>query len=235
MAKAGAAVAVLSRSAEGGVAVCREIEEAGGTAQAVECDVVDEASVAAAKGAVLARFGTVDVVVANAGVAGPTKPLEEVDYDEWRSCLLVNVDGVFLTFRAFLPSMLEAGRGSLIAISSVTGKRPLAGRTPYATSKMGIIGLVRTLASEVGPRGIRVNAVCPGAVTGPRIQDVLRQQALAQGTTKEVIARQFTDAAALRRFVDEEEVASACVFLASDQGSAITGEDLNVAAGLIMY
>jgi NAD(P)-dependent dehydrogenase (short-subunit alcohol dehydrogenase family) len=100
---------------------------------------------------------------------------------------------------------------------------------------MGIIGLVRTLASEVGPRGIRVNAVCPGAVTGPRIQDVLRQQALAQGTTKEVIARQFTDAAALRRFVDEEEVASACVFLASDQGSAITGEDLNVAAGLIMY
>ena len=124
-----------------------------------------------AKG-VLERFGAVHTVVANAGIGGPTTPMHEIDLAAWRECLSIDLDGVFLTFRAFIPSLIAAGAGSLIAISSMTGKRPLYGRTPYAASKMGVIGLVRTLALELGPHGIRVNAVCPGAVGGPRLDAV---------------------------------------------------------------
>ena len=131
--------------------------------------------------------------------------------------------------------MLARGSGSLIAISSITGKRPLAGRTPYASAKMGVIGLCRTLAAELGPEGIRVNSICPRAVEGPRIIDVFRNQARAQGIRGEEARRQFTDPAPLKRLVGADEVGRACVFLASDAASAVTGEDLNVAAGLVMY
>ncbi|MBO0682972.1 MAG: SDR family oxidoreductase, partial [Candidatus Dormibacteraeota bacterium] len=125
--------------------------------------------------------------------------------------------------------------GSLIAVSSMTGKRPLAGRTPYAAAKLGVIGLCRTLALELGPYGVRVNSVCPGAVDGPRIQDVVREQARLQGVTEEVALRQFTEGSPLRRLVQPEEVAAACVYLASDASAAVTGEDLNVSAGTVMY
>ena len=131
------------------------------------CDVADPASVEALGDSVLERFGRVDAVIANAGVAGPTKPLHEITPDEWRECIATDLDGVFLTFRRFLSGLTERRRGSLIAVSSMTGKRPLWGRTPYAAAKMGVIGLVRTLALELGPYGIRVNSVCPGAVEAP--------------------------------------------------------------------
>jgi NAD(P)-dependent dehydrogenase (short-subunit alcohol dehydrogenase family) len=153
------------------------------------CDVRDEASVQAMASAVLDHFGRVDVVVANAGVAGPTKPMHEIELEEWRECVSTDLDGVYLTFKSFIPAMLERGSGCLIAISSITGKRPLGGRTPYAAAKMGVIGLCRTLAAELGPHGIRVNSICPGAVEGPRIVDVFRNQARVQGITEEEARR----------------------------------------------
>ena len=122
-----------------------------------------------------------------------------------------------------------------MAISSITGKRPLAGRAPYAAAKMAVIGLCRTLATDLGPQGIRVNAVCPGAVAGPRIDDVVRNQARLMGITEGEARRQFTDPTPLRRLVEPDEVARTCVFLASDAASGITGEDINVSAGLVMY
>ena len=149
----------------------------------VGCDVCDEASVAAMAGQA-ERLGPVRVVVANAGIASPTAPLHEITLADWRETIATDLDGVFLTFRAFIPAMIERRDGSLIAISSMTGKRPLPGRTPYAAAKMGVIGLVRTLAAELGPHGVRVNAICPGAVTGPRIEDVLARQAEARGITE---------------------------------------------------
>ncbi len=106
------------------------IEKDGGTALALPCDVTDETSVAAMAAAVHEQLGTVHTVVANAGIAGPTAPLHEVDRAAWQECLATNVDAVFLTFRAFVPGLIEAGTGSLIAISSMTGKRPLYGRPP---------------------------------------------------------------------------------------------------------
>jgi NAD(P)-dependent dehydrogenase (short-subunit alcohol dehydrogenase family) len=211
-----------------------DVEKAGATALPLACDVRDEDSVAAMAEAA-AQLGTVRTVAANAGVAGPTTPLHEIGLAEWRDCVATDLDGVFLTFRAFVPAMIEAREGSLIAISSMTGKRPLTGRTPYAAAKMGVIGLVRTLAVELGPYRIRVNAVCPGAVAGPRIEDVVRRQAAARGITEDEALAAFTGASPLGRLVEADEVARACAFLASDGAASITGEDLNVTAGVVMY
>jgi NAD(P)-dependent dehydrogenase (short-subunit alcohol dehydrogenase family) len=211
-----------------------DVEAVGGTAAALACDVREEASVETMARAASA-LGPVHTVVANAGVAGPTAPLQEMALADWRDCLATDLDGVFLTFRAFVPGLIAAGAGSLIAMSSMTGKRPLHGRTPYAAAKMGVIGLVRTLALELGPHGIRVNAVCPGAVAGPRIDDVIARQAAARGITEAAALAAFTDASPLGRLVEAGEVAAACAYLASDAAASITGEDLNVTAGVVMY
>jgi NAD(P)-dependent dehydrogenase (short-subunit alcohol dehydrogenase family) len=230
----GFAVAVTARDTVALADTVAAIEADGGSALALPCDVRDEESVAAmARDA--AGLGRVHTVVANAGIAGPTAPLHEIQLAEWRACLATDLDGVFLTFRAFIPAMIESGAGSLVAISSMTGKRPLHGRTPYAAAKMGVIGLVRTLAVELGPHGIRVNAVCPGAVAGPRIDDVIRRQAAARGITAAEALLAFTGASPLARLVRANEVAAACAYLASDAAAAITGEDLNVSAGVVMY
>ncbi len=230
----GFAVAVTARDSATLADTVAAIEADGGTALAVPCDVRDEESVIAMARDV-ADLGRVHTVVANAGIAGPTAPLHEIQLAEWRDCLATDLDGVFLTFRAFVPAMIESGAGSLIAISSMTGKRPLHGRTPYAAAKMGVIGLVRTLAVELGPHGIRVNAVCPGAVAGPRIDDVIRRQAATRGITEDEALLAFTGASPLARLVKADEVATACGYLASDAAASITGEDLNVSAGVVMY
>ena len=170
------------------------------------------------------------------GWPGPTAPLHEIALTDWRDCLATDLDGVFLTFRAFVPAMIAAGAGSLIAISSMTGKRPLHGRTPYAAAKMGVIGLVRTLALELGPHGIRVNAVCPGAVAGPRIDDVIRlpgrRPRYHRGRGPRRVHRRVAARPARR---GARRWPRRAPILASDRAASITGEDLNVTAGVVMY
>jgi NAD(P)-dependent dehydrogenase (short-subunit alcohol dehydrogenase family) len=234
-AEAGYAVAVTARDPATCAATVAEIESRDGTAVALACDVTAEASVTSMAEEVLDRLGPVHTVIANAGVGGPTAPLHEIDLAAWRACLATDLDGVFLTFKAFVPGLIAAGTGSLIAISSMTGKRPLHGRTPYAAAKMGVIGLVRTLAVELGPHGIRVNAVCPGAVGGPRFDAVVRDQAASHGITEEQARAAFTAPSPLGRVVDAADVARTCTFLSSDAAASITGEDLNVNAGVAMY
>lgn len=235
MGRAGARVVVSSRDRVSADLVVAMLAQQGAEAVAMAADVTEEASVANLARAVVERFGRVDAVVANAGIAGPTRLLHEITLSEWRECLATDLDSVFLTFRAFSALLIEQRGGSLIAISSMTGKRPLAGRTPYAAAKMGVIGLCRSLALELGVHGIRVNSVCPGAVNGPRVADVIQNQARLQGVSEDVARRQFSEASALKRLVDPDEVAAACVFLASDASTAITGEDVNVTAGAVMY
>ncbi|HEY0812721.1 MAG TPA: SDR family NAD(P)-dependent oxidoreductase [Pseudonocardia sp.] len=232
--KDGYTVAATARDTASLKATIEDVEAFGGTVAALACDVRDEASVAAMARAA-AELGVVHTVVANAGVAGPTAPLHETSLAEWRDCLATDLDGVFLTFRAFVPGLVAASGGALIAISSMTGKRPLHGRSPYAAAKMGVLGLVRTLALELGPHGIRVNAVCPGAVAGPRIDNVIARQAAARGISEAAALAAFTDASPLGRLVEPAEVAAACAYLASDAAASITGEDLNVTAGVVMY
>ena len=234
LAAAGFTVAASARDPASLAGAVAEASQAGGTAVPFGGDVCDEASVAALAERA-GELGQVRVVVANAGIAGPTTPLHEMSLADWRETVATDLDGVFLTFRAFIPAMIERRDGSLIAISSMTGKRPLYGRTPYAAAKMGVIGLVRTLATELGPHGIRVNAVCPGPVSGPRIEQVIARQAEARGITAEQARAELDSLSPLRRMVTAEEVAAACVFLASSGSASITGEDLNVTAGVVMY
>jgi NAD(P)-dependent dehydrogenase (short-subunit alcohol dehydrogenase family) len=234
LARSGVTVVPTARdtsSLEDTVAAVRDV---GGVAVGRGGDVRDPDSMAELAASVR-ELGTVTTVVANAGTAGPTAPLHEIDPAEWRDCLVTDVDGVFHTFRAFLPEMIERGSGSLIAISSMTGKRPLHGRTPYAAAKMAVIGLVRSLALELGPHGIRANTVCPGAVAGPRIEDVIARQAAARGIGVDEARAGFTAASPLGKLVEADEVGAVCAFLASDAATAITGEDLNVSAGAVMY
>ncbi len=235
LAAAGASLAISARDRSSLGETTSAVAAHGGQVMALECDVTEPRSADRMAREVLDHYGRVDTVVANAGIAGPTNLMHEMDYDAWRECVATDLDGVFLTLRRFIPSMIGAGRGSLIAISSATGKRPLQGRTPYAAAKMGVIGLMRTLAIEVGPHGIRANSICPGAVDGPRIRAVFAAEAERFQTTPEAALRQFTDPAALGRLVDAREVAAACVFLASPAASGVTGEDINVSAGLVMY
>lgn len=234
LAAAGCTVAASARDPASLAETVAEAEQAGGVAVPVGCDVCDEASVASLAGWA-GQLGPVRTVVANAGIAGPTAPLHEITLADWRETIATDLDGVFLTFRAFIPGMIERRDGSLIAISSITGKRPLYGRTPYAAAKMGVIGLVRTLATELGPYDIRVNAICPGMVAGPRIEQVIARQAAARGITVEEARAEADRQSPLRRMVTAEEVAAACVFLACGGSASITGEDLNVTAGVVMY
>ena len=171
----------------------------------------------------LEHFGRVDVLVNNSGIGGPSAPLWEIDLPDWEETFAVNVTGTYLCCQAFLPSMIERKSGSVIIISSMSGKRPLWGRTPYAASKMALIGLARTLAVEVGPLGIRVNLISPGAVEGERIEWVISKQAKGRGISTDQARRELVSGAPLERLVPPGDVASAAVFLASDAASFVTG------------
>jgi NAD(P)-dependent dehydrogenase (short-subunit alcohol dehydrogenase family) len=234
-ARGGARLVLAARSAP-------ELEETrtlatdlGAEAIVVPTDVTDQAQTERMAQAALTEFGALDVLVCNSGIAGPTAPLWEIEPDQWRQTFAVNVEGVYLCCRAALPVMLERGTGSVVVIGSMTGKRALHGRTPYAASKMALVGLVRTLAWEVGESGIRVNLVSPGAVNGPRMEAVLAAQAQALSITEPQARARFTSASPLARLIEADDVAETVRFLASPAAAGITGEDVNVSAGAVMY
>lgn len=231
----GAAVGLCGRSLAELEDVAVEVESAGGRAQVAPMDVQEPDSVAAAVAAVAADLGGVDVLVANSGVAGPTAPLWEVSPEDWDATHAVNVRGVFLSCRAVLPAMLRRGAGSVVVIGSISGKRPLVNRTPYTSSKTALIGLVRSLAVDVGAHGVRVNLVSPGPVTGPRLDRVLDSAQAATGRSAREQLAVYEEESPLRHLVDPEDVAAAVVFLASDAARSITGEDLNVSAGIAAH
>jgi NAD(P)-dependent dehydrogenase (short-subunit alcohol dehydrogenase family) len=227
----GARVVLAARSRERLEETAAQIEAIDGSALVVPVDLREAADVER----LAAEVGTADVIVANSGIAGPTTALWEIEPAEWEETIAVNLTGTFLLCRALLPAMIERGSGSVVVIGSTTGKRPMWGRTPYAATKLGLVGLVRTLAEELGPHGLRANLISPGGVEGPRIDAVLHEQARAAGTTYEAVYTEAMKVVPLRRLVTADEIASAAVFLASDASAGITGEDLNVSGGMAMY
>jgi NAD(P)-dependent dehydrogenase (short-subunit alcohol dehydrogenase family) len=231
----GARVVLVARAEEELIRTLGEIEEAGYKAIAVRADVSDPEQVGRVVKRTLEQFGSIDILVNNAGSAGPTLPVEEWPLDEWEGVLSSNLKSAFLCLQQVTPIMKRQGDGRIINISSITGKRPLRFRVGYATSKMGIIGLTRTMADELGPYGITVNAICPGYVRGDRISQVIQQQSRVRGESVESVEDEFVSASPLRRLVDPEHVAATALFLASDAGGSITGEDINVSAGVVMY
>jgi NAD(P)-dependent dehydrogenase (short-subunit alcohol dehydrogenase family) len=231
---AGYDLVLAARSASELEGVAGEIEQTGGQAVAVPTDLRSRAQIDRLAETAIG-FGPVDLLVNNSGMAGPQGMMWDLDPDEWAETMAVNVDAVFLCSRAFLPAMIERRRGSIVNIGSITGKRPLLGRSPYATSKLALVGLTRTLALETGPFGVRVNLISPGFVEGPRIDWVIDRQAEARGVPSAVVREDFTALSPLGRLTSPEDVASVVVFLASDAAAAITGADINVNSGVVMY
>ena len=232
LASEGANVALAARS-DG---IYEAAESIGNGALPVETDVTDEASVRSSIDETVDTFGGIDCLVNNAGIAGPTAPIEEVSVEEWRTTMEVNVTGMFLCVKHAAAHLRKSARGSIVNISSISGKRPLENRTPYTTSKMGVLGLTRTLAFELGDDDVTVNAICPGATRGPRIEQVIENQASQLDVSFEDAKREvFTDDTALGTLVGPEDIAGMVVYLASEKGRHITAQDINVDAGTTWY
>lgn len=202
----------------------------------VKTDVTDEESVKKSIQAGAEKFGGMDCLVNNAGIAGPTAPIAEIEADEWDKTMDVNVKGMFFCIKHAIPYIKQSDQGSIINISSLSGKRPLKNRTPYVASKMAVIGLTRTLAFELGEHNITVNCICPGPVKGPRINNVIEKQAEEMNVSFEEAKRKvFTDHAALGILVDAKDIANQVVYFASEKSRHITAQDVNVTAGTVWY
>ncbi len=182
-AREGARVALAARSQAELEETERQVRAAGGQALVVPTDLAKVENVDAMVAATRKAFGPVDILVNNAGIAGPTALCEDVKPEDWDYTMAVNVKGPFLCCRAVLREMKQRRKGRIINIGSVSSKRPLVQRTPYTTGKMALIGFTRTLAAEVGEYGITVNIICPGPVSGARIESVLANMARATGKT----------------------------------------------------
>ena len=191
-------------------------------------DVADPEQVDGLMAAATARLGGLDVLVSNAGVAGPAAPVEEMDVEGWRRTLDVNLTGTFLCCRAAVPHLKAAGGGSIAVMSSNAGTMGLPCRAPYVATKWGLIGLVKTLAMELGPHGIRVNAVCPGDVEGERIRRVIALEAQNRGLTPEAVHAERVEAVSLRTMVTADDVANLILFACSEAGARISGQALLV-------
>ena len=191
-------------------------------------DITKEAQVAAMFTEIEQRLGGLDILVNNAGIAGPTAAIEDITLDDWNRCLDVNLTGTFLCTRSAVPGMKQRRHGSIINIGSVASRLAFPRRSPYSATKYGVIGLTETWATELGPHQIRVNAVLPGIVEGPRQDRVLGASAEAAGVNVDEMRERVLQRVSLRRMVSAGDIGAAVVFLCSDAGAAITGQSLSV-------
>jgi NAD(P)-dependent dehydrogenase (short-subunit alcohol dehydrogenase family) len=191
-------------------------------------DVSDEAGMEAFHARIQAEWGGLDVICANAGIKGPTAAVEDIALQDWRECLAVDLDGVFLTVRGAVRGMKAQGSGVILVTSSTAGIYGFPYRSPYAAAKWAVIGLMKTWAMELGPHGIRCNAILPGNVNGPRIDRVIAAEAQAKGMTPQAVRAAYEIGTAMRTFVDAEDIANMAVFLASDGARKVSGQIMTV-------
>lgn len=191
-------------------------------------DVSDEPAMAAMFAEVKAAWGGLDVLCANAGIAGPTALIEDVALADWRACVSVNLEGAFLAAKHAAPMMKAARSGSIIVTSSTAGQFGYPGRAPYSAAKWAVIGLMKTLAMELGPHGIRANAICPGAVEGERMEGVLTREAAAKGMTRDQVYEGYASGTSMRTFIEARDIAEAAFFLGSDAARYISGQVIAV-------
>jgi NAD(P)-dependent dehydrogenase (short-subunit alcohol dehydrogenase family) len=191
-------------------------------------DVADETAVDRLFAEALARLGGLDVLVNNAGIAGPTAAIEDVAYQDWKRCLAVDLDSVFLCARRAAPLLKAQGSGAIVNISSTAGLFGYPNRAPYVAAKWAIVGLTKTLAMELGPFGVRVNAICPGSVEGPRMDRVIAAEAKVAGRSEAEIRAGYTRGVSMRSFVTAGDIAEAVLFLCSPAGHLVSGQALAV-------
>ncbi|MEP2534159.1 SDR family oxidoreductase [Shimia sp.] len=191
-------------------------------------DVTDEAAVSSMFSEVDAQWGGLDALCANAGIAGPTAPIETVSLQDWQSCVSVNLEGAFLAAKYAAPMMKSAGRGAIVVTSSTAGQYGYPYRAPYAAAKWAVIGLTKTLAMELGPYGVRANVICPGAVEGARMEGVLEREAAEKGMSRDDVYDGYASGTAMGRFVEARDIGEMAVFLASDAARLVSGQVIAV-------
>ena len=191
-------------------------------------DVSNDAQVDAMFAELTSRWGALDVLVNNAGIAGPTARVEDTDLTEWSQTIAVNLTGPFLCTRRAVPLLKAAGGGSIVNLSSAAGRLGFPLRTPYSASKFGVIGLTETWAMELGPSKIRVNAILPGIVAGDRQERVIAAKAASYGIDHEEMRQRLLSKVSLRTMVTAQDIANQIIFICSPAGAAISGQSLSV-------
>ncbi len=192
------------------------------------CDASGDAAMELLFAEVMRDWGGLDIAIANAGIKGPTAPIEDLALEGWHQCLAVNLDGAMLLARGAARMMKPAGKGVITFIASTSGLYGTPFRAPYVAAKWGVIGLMKTVAMELGPHGIRANAICPGSVNGPRIDRVIDAEAAAKGMTPKAVRDGYASGTAMKRLTDPEDVADMAVYLASDGARMVSGQALAV-------
>jgi NAD(P)-dependent dehydrogenase (short-subunit alcohol dehydrogenase family) len=235
LAGCGARVVINGRHAATLKTVADEIAASGGACEWRAGSVADPDHVAELMAVAAGRDGVIHALVNNAGIAGPAAPLAELSLDDWNETIAVNLTGVFLACREAIPYLRAAHRGKIVNIGSATGKRPLPNRTPYAAAKLGVVGLTRTLAHELGPDNISVNTISPFLVENARLKTVISTMAEASGRTSQEVRDELTAATAFGRAVTQDDVARLTLMLCSSVADDMTGQDINMTAGLVMY
>ncbi len=230
----GARVVCAARSADLVQETARLVEKAGGRALAVTADAAQEADARRMVEAAVEAFGRLDILIANAGDGGPTKPVQDYTTEEWFYTINSCLTSSYMSTRFAVPAMIRAGGGSIVYISSVAGRRGLPFRIGYCAAKAGQVGMTYGMALELAAHNIRVNAIAPGAVEGDRIDRVIAGQAQVKGVPVEEMRRAFVERAPLKRMVTAEDIAALAVFLSSDLARNISGQCVAVAAGEIV-
>ena len=217
------------------VAICDVSEEALSEAKrslpgvtACKADVSDEHDVDIMFDLVAKELGGLDALINNAGIAGPTGGVEDISPSEWKRCIDICLTGQFLCARLAVPMLKASKGGSIVNMSSAAGRHGYAFRTPYSSAKFGVIGFTQSLAKELGPSGIRVNAILPGIVEGPRMDKVIGDRAKQLGINHQDMEERYLEKVSLRRMVSPFDVAKMVAFLLSDAGMNISGQSLGV-------
>jgi NAD(P)-dependent dehydrogenase (short-subunit alcohol dehydrogenase family) len=191
-------------------------------------DVSNEDDVARMFDEAREHLGAISILVNCAGIAGPTAVLEDITPEDWRQCVAVNLEASFLCAQQAIPHMKAAREGIVINMSSTAGLHGYPMRTPYAAAKWGLIGLTKSLAMELGPWGIRVNAICPGSVEGDRMDRVIAAEARKKGSHEDDIREAYTRGVSMRTFVSAQDIANMVLFLCSPAGSRVSGQAIPV-------
>jgi NAD(P)-dependent dehydrogenase (short-subunit alcohol dehydrogenase family) len=176
-------------------------------------------------------LGGLDVLVNNAGIAGPTARVEDIRPEEWERCIAVDLNGMFYCTRKAMPLIKAAGGGSIINLSSIAGRFGFALRTPYSAAKWGVVGFTQSLAVEAGPDKVRVNCIQPGIVEGERVERIMAAKAGQIGVSKDEIRDRMVEGIAMKTTVSPQDVANTALFLASDAGRHISGQSISVCGG----
>jgi NAD(P)-dependent dehydrogenase (short-subunit alcohol dehydrogenase family) len=231
----GAAIAAAFAEAGGVIHIC-DIDDAAiaefskrvPSCHATHADVADPAQVEALFSEQRERFGGLDVLVNCAGIAGPTAGIEEISEAEWMRTMDVNLNGQYRCLHHAVPLLKESHNAHIICISSIAGRLGIPWRTPYVATKWAIVGIAKSLAAELGPTDIRVNAILPGIVEGPRMDGVMSARARMEGLDETAMREEYLKSISLHRLVTADDVALLCLYLCSPAGRNVSGQAISV-------